>query len=194
MVKINLLPLKVRKTNVALRLYSYIIIGSSVSVIVLVLLLLNLMSQVKKIDNQIRELDAKQQELAPQVAPIKNVVLEEKATDQMKKLIYDLSLEQPVWITILDELADQVRKDVWLTGLKAQRDLQANALRIILEGEAYHKISVADFLSALENSDIFSNVKLEALNDNKQAQYTQVKFKLQFNYAGALQQAKGVQQ
>jgi Tfp pilus assembly protein PilN len=54
-------------------------------------------------------------------------------------------------------------------------------LRLELEGEAYNKISVADFLSALESSPRFFDVQLEALTDTQSEARTQVKFKILFS-------------
>lgn len=190
MVKINLLPLKVKKTHVTLRLYTYIVIGSSLIGLVLVLLLINLVSQTNKINDKIKQVEAKRLEITDQVAPINKILIDEKESDKLKRKIYDLALEQSVWIHILDSLARQIGDDMWLTTVASTREKSGNGLLLTIEGQAYHKISIADFLSNLEKSDRFSNVKLEALSDQMDKKIQSVRFKVTMNYAGALQPAR----
>ena len=186
MIKINLLPLKVRKTHVTLRLYTYIVIGGSLLGVILVLILIHLVYQTRKTNDQIKAIEGKRQEFSDQILPINRIISEEKESEKIKKTIYDLALEQQVWINILDSLAHQTSDDMWLVKLNAAREQQSNRLSLVVEGEAYHKISIADFLSGLENSVYFSNVRLEALSDQPEKPSQSVKFKITLNYAGAL--------
>jgi Tfp pilus assembly protein PilN len=185
-VYLNLLPSKVRKTKVALRLYTYIIIASSLAVIVMVLLLLNLLAQTKRIDAKITEFKKAEQALADKIGPLLGLAEEEQKMNALKSLVRKLTPEQSVWIKILDEIASLVQDDMWLMQILSERKENDQRLELTLEGEAYNKISVADFLTMLENSGLFTNVSLEALSETQVDQRTQVQFKLKMIYAGVL--------
>jgi Tfp pilus assembly protein PilN len=185
-VLINLLPLKVRKTKVALRLYTYIIIAGSMVAIVLVFILLNILAQTKRIDVKVDKLKIAETSLADKTGPLLGLVEQEKKITAIQAMVKDLTKEQPIWINILNELADQIQGDMWLTKVLSKRQEKERVLVLTLEGEAYHKISVADFLTMLENSQLFTNVSLEALTETKVKQVQHVQFKLKMEYAQKL--------
>lgn len=181
MVKINLLPLKIKKTNIALRLYTYVVIGSSVLVLCLALGLVNLVAQAKKAERQTTLLESKRKEISELVEPIRAILLQEQENKKVEKLLYQLALQQSTWVRILDSLATQVSQDLWLDHLVVASVPETTARMLTVTGRAYHKISVADFLANLEKAEIFSNVKLEALNDLEEDQSTLVQFKVSLN-------------
>ncbi|MBN1594523.1 PilN domain-containing protein [candidate division FCPU426 bacterium] len=186
MVRINLLPPKVRKTKVALRLYTYFIIAGSMVIIVLILLLLNLLAQTKRLDTRIQALQKEELALADKTGPLLELIAQEKKINSLKKIVRDLTREQSVWIKILDEIAGRMQNDMWLTNIGSARQADGRLLLLTLEGEAYNKISVADFLTALENSSLFQNVSLEALTEIQVNRISQVQFKLKMEYAEVL--------
>jgi len=185
-VQINLLPPKVRRTKVVLRFYTYIIIASSMVAIVLILVLLNLLAQTKRIEAKIADLKAAESALADKTGPLQGLAEQEQKIVAIKAIVKKLTREQSIWIKILDEIADRVQKDMWLTKILSERKPEEKLLVLTLEGEAYHKISVADFLTTLEESELFTNVSLEALTEVHVNQTQQVQFKLKMNYAEAL--------
>ncbi len=194
MVKINLLPLKVKKSNVALKLYTYVVMGAALLGLLLVLALLNLVAQTRHAESQLKVIEAKRQAIADQIKPIRTLLDQEKEVMNTKKMIYNLSLNQGLWIIVLDRLAAQVPPDVWLSSLSATPGAQDQGLQINIEGSAYHKISVADFLANLEKTDIFTNVKLEGLSDKSETTLKSVQFKVSMSYSGYLTAGVGGKQ
>jgi Tfp pilus assembly protein PilN len=181
MIRINLLPAKVRKTKGAQRIYTYAILGGSALVILLILLLLNLLSLTKRTETKIAKTDAAAAQLTETIRYLHDLTAREQYADRLRGTIRQLLPQQAVWIAVLDELANLMREDLWLTLLQVKPAPASALLRLDLEGEAYSKISVADFLSALENSERFRDVQLEALTDTQTATHTQVKFKIQLS-------------
>ncbi len=191
MVKINLLPLKVKKSNVALRLYTYVVMGAALLVLIMVLVLVGLVGGARHAGKALAAVEAKRQAIADKIKPINALLDQEKEVMNRKQLIYNLSLNQGVWVTILSRLAAQVTNDMWLSTLSATPEGKEQALQINIEGFAYHKISVADFLANLEKTDIFTNVKLEGLSDKNDPAMKSVQFKISMTYKGYITATAG---
>jgi Tfp pilus assembly protein PilN len=181
-IRINLLPAKVRKTKGAQRLATYVIMGASGAVILLILGLLQLVAALHQTQARITQVDASAAKLADKISYLHGLTDREQTSQQLRDLIRRLAPKQALWISILDELADVVRDDLWLTQLASEPAVAGQPLRLQLEGEAYTKISVADFLASLESSSHFTDVNLEALNDVKAGTISQVQFKVKLLY------------
>jgi Tfp pilus assembly protein PilN len=181
MIKINLLPAKVRQTKGVQRLTTYAVLGGSAVVIVLILLLLNLVALTKRTQARIVKAEAEAAQLTETTRTVQGWAVNEKHADRLRALIRGLLPVQAVWISILDELAALGRDDLWFLKMAQVPAPPGAPLRLELEGEAYNKISVADFLSALESSPRFFDVQLEALTDTQAEARTQVKFRILFS-------------
>jgi Tfp pilus assembly protein PilN len=181
MTRINLLPAKVRKTKGAQRVVTYFVLGGSALALVLMVLLLNLLALTHRAEVAARRAEAATAQLSETVRVVKALQAQEQYADRLRGLIRGLQPGQAVWISILDELAGLIREDLWLSRLNSVPAPGGAGLRLETEGEAYSKISVADFLSALENSPRFTEVQLEALTDTRTAAGLQVKFKIMFS-------------
>lgn len=182
MIRINLLPAKFRKTKGAQRLYTYAIIGLSVLGVVLALLLLNLVSQTRRTDARIAQVDTASAKLADKIAYLRELSAREEWAERLRRLIRELQPEQALWITLLDDLARLIREDLWLTKLAPEPGAAPEPLRLAVAGEAYNKIAVADFLGALETSDRFADIQLVSLTDTKTASASLVRFSLKMGY------------
>lgn len=183
MIRINLLPLKVRKTKVVVRLTTYLIIGLSVLGLLLVLQLLSLLSQIRRLDAQKHKLQVAEEALAERLGPVRHLAAQEQQQVELDRLAATLAPPQATWISILDLLAEHVQPDMWLTKLNAQQVKEADPPQILLEGRAYHKISVADLLTGLEGSGRFREVTLESLAEVTVDDQIQVQFKVKLAYA-----------
>jgi Tfp pilus assembly protein PilN len=181
MIRINLLPAKVRQTKGVQRIYTYAVLGGSAVVILLILLLLNLVALTRRTEVKISRAEAAAAQLAETTRTVQGWAAQEKYADRLRVLIRRLLPVQAQWISLLDELASLGRDDLWLLKLAVVPAGAGVPLRLVLEGEAYNKISVADFLSALESSPRFFDVQLEALTDTQADARTQVKFKIVFS-------------
>ena len=182
MIRINLLPAKFRKTQGAQRIYTYAIIGLSMLGLVLIVLLLNLVLQTHRVETRLAQVDAASAKMADRIEYLRGLTAREEQSEQMRKVIRRLQPDQALWIVLLDDLARLVREDLWLTRLAPEKSAKQPPLRLTVDGEAYNKIAVADFLGALESSDRFTDVQLMALTDTKTASATFVQFSLKMGY------------
>jgi Tfp pilus assembly protein PilN len=191
-VKINLLPLKVRKTKVAIQLYTYMVIAGSAVVILLIILLLNLLTQTRRVEIQIKNTNAARAGLAEKVGPLLQLKQQEAEIQKTWTLMQQLRQGQTRWILLLDELADRIQDDLWLTRLSSRQKDEQSPLQLVLEGEAYQKIVVADFMQSLEKSKRFQNVSLETLTESTGSDTaTQVQFKMKTDFHDALPETGG---
>lgn len=185
MIRINLLPLKVRKTKVVVRLTTYLIIGLSVLALLLVLQLLSLLSQTRRVDALKHKLQVAEEALAERLGPVRHLAAQEQRQAELQRLAASLAPPQGIWIGILDLLAEHVQPDMWLTKLTAKQAKETDPPQLMLEGRAYQKISVADFLTGLEGSGRFQEVMLESLAEVTVDNQIQVQFKVKLAYAPA---------
>ncbi|MCK5219805.1 PilN domain-containing protein [bacterium] len=188
MVKINLLPLKIRKTKGMIKLYTYLLIGGSAGTLVLVLLVLGLMVQTHRIEAKLKRIASAEELFSERVQELRKIIGQEQQAQKSRVLLEKLMIRHTIWISILDELANVVRDDMWLTRLQSQRKADAG-LELAMEGRAYNKITVADFLTALERSALFSDIGLGSLTEVKDQEQSQVQFKLTLNAVGVNFQA-----
>jgi len=186
-VKINLLPLKIRKTKGMIKLYTYMLIGGSAGALVLVLLLMGLLVQTYRIEAKLKRINSAEELFSEKIEELRKLIGQEQQVQKSRVLQEKLMVQHTTWISILDELADVVRDDMWLTRLQSQRRKPDAGLVLIMEGQAYNKITVADFLTALERSALFSDVGLESLTEVKNQEQSQVQFKLKLNGSYELQ-------
>ncbi len=184
MVKINLLPLKIRKTKGMIKLYIYLLIGGSAGVLVLVLLLLGLLVQTHRIEAKLKKIDSAEELFSEKIQELRKLIGQEQRVQKSRVLLEKLIVQHTTWISILDELADLVRADMWLTRMQSQRRKTDAGLVLTMEGRAYNKITVAEFLTVLEKSALFSDIGLKSLTEVKNQGQSQVQFKLTLNGAG----------
>lgn len=178
MITINLLPQKVRKSKGELQLYTYFVLGGSALALLLVLGLLNLWIQIAGTENRLKKVNQDLEASSALVAKILQGHEQERAIQGLESLVRPLAQNQPVWIWILDEMAGCIQDDLWLTSLLSRREKPGAPLWLAVEGEAYNKLMVADFLSALEGSKRFRQVGLDAIKETTAPGGAAVEFKL----------------
>ncbi len=163
------------------------LIGGSAGTLVLVLLLMGLLVQTYRIEAKLKRINSAEELFSEKIEELRKLIGQEQQVQKSRVLQEKLMVQHTTWISILDELADVVRDDMWLTRLQSQRRKPDAGLVLIMEGQAYNKITVADFLTALERSALFSDVGLESLTEVKNQDQSQVQFKLKLNGSYELQ-------
>ncbi len=171
-----------------IKLYTYLLIGGSAGTLVLVLLVLGLMVQTHRIEAKLKRIASAEELFSERVQELRKIIGQEQQAQKSRVLLEKLMIRHTIWISILDELANVVRDDMWLTRLQSQRKADAG-LELAMEGRAYNKITVADFLTALERSALFSDIGLGSLTEVKDQEQSQVQFKLTLNAVGVNFQA-----
>ena len=184
MLRVNLLPASVRKSQGFQRITTYAVIGASVLGVVLVLLLLNLAGRIQRTDARIAQIEEASSKLADKIGYLRVLTTLEEEAGHLRDTIRGLRPAQALWIRILDELADLVRNDLWLTQLLSAWDASDRTLTLTLDGEANSKISVADFMTALEQSERFRDVRLVALAEQRETEQARIRFQLEVRVPG----------
>lgn len=183
MIRINLLPAKFRKTKGAQKVFAYVVIGLSALAVLLLLLVLGQLAEVRRADHRIAQIDTTLAEQADKLAYLGALTERERTAERLRGLIRSLQPEQALWLALLDDVSRLTREDLWLTRLASTPAKTGGAVDLTLDGKAYTKISVADFLEALEGSERFREVQLLTLTDVPGTKTAHVQFKLQARYA-----------
>lgn len=163
-IEINLLPksyyISKRRKQMGLMLVG---IG-----LILVLLLGGLyvskLMQVIKIKNKINEVTKEQQKYTAILAQIESIKKDESTLMERKNIYDTLRKEQKIWAEILDKLNKSVPNNLWFTSVTNSKAKGGDRSFTIL-GSAVSKVAVANFINNLKNSNFFSDVTFETIND-----------------------------
>lgn len=156
MIRINLLPIREARRQASLRRQG-ILLGSAVGAGVLLCVLLQLWMGAR-IDSRQKLLAAKQQELKKLEETQKEVKQfeAEKAEIEAKLgVIQQIEKARSGPVRLMDAVATQIPKRVWLT------QLAASAGRLEVQGRSLDAEIVAEFVTNLEQSDMVERVELQ---------------------------------
>ena len=163
MIRINLLPYRASRKKENIRFQVNVFIGSIVFVGLLIFWILSLLNgRIDDLHKEIRSTRdqvAKYQEINKEIAEIKKALsLLEKKIEVITSLekdriapvrnldsLYTLIVEKRMWYTLIDEKSDTIK----ITGI------------------ALDNQTVADYMTRIEKSDRFQNVKLAAVRHHK---------------------------
>jgi Tfp pilus assembly protein PilN len=184
MILINLLPVKVRKTEGAQKLYGWVIIGLIGVAALLTLLLIGMAALTQSLETRTAQLTRQMAAVADQSGYVRSLMDLERQSRARRDLVLRLLPDQALWIRILDDVAEACTDDVWLTQLAPlpAKPKRPGPLPLLIAGEAYTKLAVADFLTSLEGVPRIAEVKLEELSEPSQKEAGPVRFKLTFAY------------
>lgn len=164
MVKINLLPVRAAAKRESLKIQAVI------AVLMLVLLLIIIaflhMSILGKIDDLNKEIKTTETELA-RLNKIKAKVDKFKADSKMleKKLdvIKKLNLGRTDGVKLMDELSNVVPEKLWLESLKSVKS------GLAITGLSMDHDTIAQFMTNMEKSAYFKEIRLKSTNQKKVA-------------------------
>jgi type IV pilus assembly protein PilN len=156
MIKINLLPQEKPKS---LRVYYQIIGASALFIITVVSIGVIWYAQGSELKR--KELEKRQKEkTVRELQVIIDQVLQYERDSQLLRAKLDtiktLQNNQQGPVLLLEEVSKSLPEQGWLSLLQNNRD------KVILRGHAYNMTSISDFMTALDNSPIFHDVKLTA--------------------------------
>jgi type IV pilus assembly protein PilN len=180
MIRINLLPF--RKARKIENVQRQVTIFS----IILVVIMAGMLYYNTVLKNKIEKLDAKVADIKTQITRVEKRA---KKVDQLKKalanlnkkieVIKDLETKRQEAVRLLENMTEMVTekpdlsadtledkdqkpyKRLWFTGFQAQGD------SINIQGVAIDNKTVADFMTRLEASKLYSNVNLKTLKQTK---------------------------
>ena len=163
MIRINLLPFRAarKKENVrqqiSIFLLSFLFIFAAMFYYNMIL-----NSEIKELDNNIATITKemnKYSKINKEIASIKNnLAILKKKTDVIK----DLEVSREESVRLLDAMTNMViEKRMWLTSLEDREG------RVSLKGIALDNKTVADFMTRLEQLELFKNVTLKITKQKK---------------------------
>lgn len=152
---LNLLPSQMAKgvSEKKGKLYYLAIAVAGYLVIITILWIFKIM-EVKKTDSEIKTLTAKKTELQQQLAQFAS--LPAIKSDDVD--ILDSIDKSPRWSQIISALSVVTPEDVWLSAIDSRDDKETKQLTI--KGFATTQLSVANFISGLEESKHFYNIEI----------------------------------
>lgn len=189
MITINLLPKEIEEYQKFKELT--VLIATSLVLIIAVMMMfyffrvskltmLNL--ELSKIDRRLKELESVVKEVE-QLKAIKNKL------EARKQLVERLLSNGLIYPKFMSDLLKVLPDGVWLSNMNTTLTITASDgekkitdIKVKLVCSSYDKISIADFLSNLENSDKFTNVVLGPINISQQDKYELHNFMIDFDY------------
>ena len=163
MIRINLLPYRAARKKENIRIQVNIFFGSLIIALGIIFLANTYLSgRIDKLNNEItstKQQVAKYEEINKEIAEIKNKldVLERKI-----QVINSLERDRKAPVENLDSLYNLVvEKRMWYTQIEEKGD------DVKVSGIAVDNQTVADYMTRLEKSDRYTNVRLSAIKQHK---------------------------
>jgi type IV pilus assembly protein PilN len=180
MIRINLLPFRAaRKKENIRRQVSIFFLSLFLVIIVATWFNYVLSSKINKLDNQIKETKAqveKYNKINKEIAEIKNKL---DILNKKIEVIQSLDLTRKAPVELLDDMSKLVvDKQMWLTGLEDKSD----GVKIV--GIALDNPTIAEYMTRIESSEKYTDVKLMAINQDTSVKGLQLKrFEIRFKKA-----------
>ncbi len=159
MIRINLLPFRAarKKENIRRQV--------SIFSLMLVLVILILVYYVTWVDRKIDHLNSGITQLKGQIALYKNkadqvtsIKKKLKILEQKLDIVHSLEAKRKAPVQLIEAFTQlMVPERMWITSLKADEK------SVVLQGLAYDNKTVADFMTRVEMSSLFSSVDLKTL-------------------------------
>lgn len=150
---LNLLPAGIRKPEGERGLFYYLSAGIAVYMLVMTLLWLFKITEVRKLDSEIKRLTQQKAELQQRILPPPppEILSGEKE-------IIEAIKTAPQWSLVMSDLSVLVPEDVWLSSIESRQDRGIRHMNI--KGFSTSQLGVAGLVSALEASHYFYEVEI----------------------------------
>ncbi len=181
MIRINLLPYRAaqKKENIR-RQISIFVLAVIMVVGILVYYNMSLNSDIDALNTQIKNTKSMLAQVEKQARQVDEI---KKAFDRLKQktdVIKNLETNRKIAVQLLDNMTTLVAEKVSVSSSEASPDsdtkpvkrlwftnFQENRNQIELQGIALDNKTIADFMSRLEASDLFMNVNLKTIKQQK---------------------------
>ncbi|OQX85880.1 MAG: hypothetical protein B6D63_01250 [Candidatus Latescibacteria bacterium 4484_7] len=180
MIKINLLPPEERAKKKEFKLPEmstmYLVAGVVIFFGVIVTSGIVQQHKIRTLKNKIEVAKEESRKLAPQLAKIKKISKEREEVNKRLELIASLDRYRYFRVKLLNDIGIKIPRNCWLTGVT---EISPNNLNI--EGIAFSNYTVADMITNLEKSPLFTRVDLNIAQRGKIKDRNVMKFKLSAN-------------
>ncbi len=160
MISVNLLPKEERSEErqivAAPRKKFLLPLAAIVAVVVpLTALYLMQMARIQSLKSDILVAEQESQRLKPQIEKINQLMRKREDLNLRLNLVRDLNQARTMPVQLLDELSMQVPNHLWMTKVT-----QNGPGAMTLEGVTFSNLVVADLMSRLERTDLYTDVDL----------------------------------
>jgi len=185
MIRINLLPFRAaRKKENIRRQISIFVLMFAFSAVTLVYYNGTLSSKITTLETEIQ---AKKGELVSYQKAIQEIQQIKKRLGDLQnktQIINQLNVNREWPLSFLDSINDLIiEKRMWLT------DLRLNGLKVSIKGIALDNKTVADFMTRLEDSKLYTNINLQTVNQTTILKYNLKSFDISCQRAAPQQTA-----
>lgn len=159
MIRINLLPREERASAPTIKLPQ---LGAMAPLGILGAVLLIVAgtavaerAKVHALKNDVAELQEEVRAIQPQVDRVKRLTAQREELEERLGIIQQLDQGRFLSVRVMDDMARQVPRYMWLTSLKQQ-----GPASVMLSGVTFSNLIVAEFMMRLEQSPLFAKVDL----------------------------------
>lgn len=159
MIRINLLPYRAERRQRQILEHLIFAIGA-VALATAICLSAHWIasSQLSSLEDEYAQVRAENTALQKKIGKIKDLDALRADVERKLKLVDELQRGRFKSLLTLDEIANRIPENVWLSSIKD------NGATIDLDGLGESNTAVANFMRNLESSDIFSNVQLKVIS------------------------------
>lgn len=160
MISVNLLPKEERSEErqlvTAPRKQFLLPLGIIVATIVPILLLGFLQAtKIQGLRSDIQVAEQESQRLKPQIEKINQLMVAREELNLRLNLVGELNRARTLPVQVLDELALQIPRHLWMTKLT-----QTGPTGLTLEGMTFSNLVVAELMTRLETTDLYADIGL----------------------------------
>ncbi|HVP30504.1 MAG TPA: PilN domain-containing protein [Myxococcota bacterium] len=155
MIRINLLPVREARRKADLQQQAVLFGGAVVtSLAIAAVVHVTMLSRIASAQSRVSSLNAQIEKFKPQLAEVEAFRKKKQDTEQKLGVIQRLDKSRSGPVHVLDEIATRAPERLWVTELEAAKGM------IKLKGYSLDNEGIADFLTALNDSDYFDGVEL----------------------------------
>lgn len=177
MIRINLLPEeeKVQRREFHLPEMSSVYLVAVVVVFVVAVIGISFMQQhkVSALEGKIAVAQEESRKLAPQLAKIKQITKERGEVDRRLNIIANLDMHRYYRVKVLNDVSFNLPSNCWLTDI-----IEDSPNLYSINGIAFSNYTIADMITNLESSQLFTKVDLDIAEKGKIDDREVMKFRL----------------
>lgn len=189
MIKINLLPKEIEEYQKFKELIVLTTTGLVFIAAMMVVFYFFRVSKLTMLNFELSNIEKRLKELESVVKEVEQLRAVKNKLEARKQLVERLLSNGLIYPKFMSELLKVLPEGVWLSNMNTSLTISTvdgekriTDIKVKLICSSYDKVSIADFLSNLENSNKFTNVILGPINISQQEKYELHNFMVDFNY------------
>ncbi|MEM4368540.1 MAG: PilN domain-containing protein [Candidatus Anstonellales archaeon] len=189
MIKINLLPKEIEEYQKFKELIVLTTTGLVLVAAMMVVFYFFRVSKLTMLNFELSNIEKRLKELESVVKEVEQLRAVKNKLEARKQLVERLLSNGLIYPKFMTELLKVLPEGIWLSNMNTSLTISTvdgekriTDIKVKLICSSYDKVSIADFLSNLENSNKFTNVVLGPINISQQEKYELHNFMVDFNY------------